>query len=162
MNKLLLLSGLIAAAFLAVIQMGSRQQVSASSQQEVVDVNRAWVEAFSHCDIPTLSQIVADDCVITTEYGELISKPEFIKLMQSQGPEVSKPESLTIADVKIQSFGPASIITGLMSDTRKGKSLGLRFTNVYVRRNGRWRLVTSQGTHVIEVSLRIEVVKPPK
>lgn len=162
MKPLLLISLILSVAFISVSQPRVKKKALAGAQQNVVEVNRAWVEAFLHCDKSALNQIIADDCIITTEYGEVISKPKFLELMQSQPPENCKSENLSNTEARVQSFGPTSIITGLMSAGQEGKRVGLRYTNVFVRRNGRWTLVTSQVTHVVTVDLKIEMLKPPK
>ena len=161
MKPLLLISVIVSVAFISVSQPRVKKKASVSAEQNVVEVNRAWVEAFSHCDKSALNQIIADECIITTEYGEVISKAQFIEIMQSQAPEDCKSD-LSITEVKVQSFGPTSIITGLMSEKQEGKRVGLRYTNVFVRRKGRWTLVTSQVTDVITMTLEILPLKPPK
>lgn len=162
MKLLLLILLIVSVARISVSQPRVEKKASLSAEQNVVKVNRAWWEAFSHCDKSALNQIIADDCIITTEYGEVISKPHYIELMQSQPPENCKSENLSNTEIRVQTFGPTSIITGLMSTGHEGKRVGLRYTNVFVRRNGRWTLVTSQTTRVINVNLKIEVLKPPK
>jgi ketosteroid isomerase-like protein len=161
MKSLLGISLILGLASISLSQPALRKKASIRAEQAVVAVNRAWVEAFSHCDKSALNQILADDCIITNEYGEAISKAQFIEIMKSQEPEDCKSD-LSITGVRVQSFGPTSIITGLMSEKQGGKSWGLRYTNVFVRRKGRWELITSQVTNVVTVTLEIPRIVPPK
>jgi ketosteroid isomerase-like protein len=162
MKPLLLISLILSVVLVSLGQPRLAKKAAVSARQNVVAVNRAWVEAFSHCDKAALNRIIADDCIVTTELGAAISKPEFLELVESEAPEDCHGEGLSNAEVRVQSFGPNSIITGLMSEIREGKRVSLRYTNVFVRRNGRWTLVTSHVSHVITVTLEIEPLKPPK
>jgi len=161
MKLLLLISLIVGISFVSVSQARLKRKAPVSAQQNVLEVNRAWVEAFAHCDKSTLAQIVADDCILTNEYGFVMSKAEFIAIMRDQDPEDCKSD-LAITEVRVQSFGSIGIVTGLMSEKQGEKRAIMRYTNVFVRRKGRWELVTSQVTHVIVVTLEVPRVVPPK
>jgi ketosteroid isomerase-like protein len=162
MKPLLLISVIVSVVLVSLGQPRLGKKTPVIAEQNVVEMNRAWVNAFSHCDKSAFNQIIADDCIITTEYGTALSKPEFLDLMESEAPEDCKGEDLSNAEVRVQSFGSNAIITGLMSEKQDGKRVSLRYTNVFVRRNRRWTLVISQVTHVVTVTLEIAPLKPPK
>jgi ketosteroid isomerase-like protein len=161
MKSLLRILLIFGVALFSASQPALGRKASISAHQAVVAVNRAWVEAFSHCDISALSNITADDCIITNEYGQAISKAQFLEIMESQEPEDCKSD-LSITGVRVQTFGPTSIVTGLMTEKQGKKSASLRYTNVFVRRKGQWKLVTTQLTNVLTATLEIPRVIPPK
>jgi ketosteroid isomerase-like protein len=58
---------------------------------------------------------------------------------------------MTVDDVAVRVFGDAAVVTG--RTVARGNSPGaapveLRFTDVFVRQDGRWLAVASQGTPV--------------
>ena len=152
---------LFATALLGLSQTAVSRNNLATAGRNVVEANRVWVEAFARCDTSTLSEAIADDCIVTTEYGDVVSKAAFLKSDQWQQPENCAPTDLTVDDVKVQSFGGAFIVTGRMTKTDKGRRVGLRYTNVHIRRRGRWQLVTSQVTHISSSLIDIKIA-PPK
>ena len=56
----------------------------------------------------------------------------------------------TVDDVKVRLYGDTAIVTGRTTVTsgETGQVVQLRFTDVCVRRDGRWRIVASQATRV--------------
>jgi ketosteroid isomerase-like protein len=62
-----------------------------------------------------------------------------------------KLASSNIDDLSIRSYGDTAIATGRATATTSGDSpqtVRLRFTDVFVRRNGKWLAVTSQATQI--------------
>ena len=63
-----------------------------------------------------------------------------------------KPESIVDEDMKVSVYDNTAIVTGVenVKGAYKGNfgQFALRFTNVYVRRDGRWQLVTHQSTSI--------------
>ena len=161
MKPLLLIFLTVSISSVSVSQSRLKRKAPVSAPQNVLEVNRAWVEAFAHCDHSTLAQIVADDSILTNEFGFVTSKAEFIALMRDQEPEDCKSD-LAITEVRVQSFGANAIVTGLMSEKQGEKRAIMRYTNVFVHRKGRWEMVTSQVTHVVSVTLSVPQVVPPK
>ena len=62
-------------------------------------------------------------------------------------------ESCVDSDVKVRLYGDTAVVTGLgtRSGTRSGvafKDRKVRWTDTFVKRDGRWQCVASQGTIV--------------
>jgi len=152
---------LFATALLGMSQTTVSRNNSASSGRNAVEANRVWAEAFARCNTSRLSEAIADDCILTNEYGDVASKAAFLGSDQWQHPENCTATDLTVDDVKVQTFGGAFVVTGRMMKTDNGRRVGLRYTNVYVMRRGRWQLVTSQVTHISSSSIDIKIT-PPK
>ena len=60
--------------------------------------------------------------------------------------------SVEPADVKAQDIGDAVVLTGVAQievvSQGKPNAFGVRFTDVYAKRNGRWQMVTWQSTRI--------------
>jgi ketosteroid isomerase-like protein len=60
-------------------------------------------------------------------------------------------ESSTIDELSVRSFGDAAVVTGRTIATTGGASpetVRLRFTDVFIRRAGRWQVVASHATGI--------------
>jgi ketosteroid isomerase-like protein len=57
---------------------------------------------------------------------------------------------MEISELKVQDFGDVGVVTGKLVERGRYKTDDLsgtyRFTDVWARRNGRWRLVAGQET----------------
>jgi len=74
--------------------------------------------------------------------------------MQELGSGVRRIESGSVDDLNIRTFGDVAIVTGrsVLAGSYQGEraSVVQRFTDVFVRREGRWQAVASQGTQVAQ------------
>ena len=113
--------------------------------QLVKDLNAALVKT----DIAFLERVLAQDYVHYRARGDVENR--------AQDPEDRKTgrvqfESLVADDIKARLFGDTAIVT--YRSRAKGKDQHgaideqRRWTRVFVRRNGRWQLVHSQGTTI--------------
>jgi ketosteroid isomerase-like protein len=102
-------------------------------------------------DFATLERIVADDFSTVGTSGAVRNKAQWIGDRKSGALKV---ESQTFADVNVRVYGDAAIITGLM--TQKGQDKGkdisgqVRFTRVYVKRNGQWQIVAGHNSRLVQ------------
>ena len=65
---------LFVTALLGLSETAVSSNNSATCGRNAVEANRVWAEAFARCNTSTLSEAIADDCIVTTEYGEVVSK----------------------------------------------------------------------------------------
>lgn len=106
-------------------------------------------QAILRGDFATLERIYADDFSMVGTSGAVRNKAQFIADHKSGA---LKTESQTFADVNVRVYGDAAIVTGLM--TQKGRDKGkdvsgqIRFTRVYVKRNGQWQFVAAHNSRV--------------
>ena len=63
-----------------------------------------------------------------------------------------KYESLEISDIKVHVYGNSAVATGTgnVKASMKGHDISgtYRFTDTWVKRNGKWQCVASQGTKI--------------
>ena len=80
--------------------------------------------------------------------GETMTRAQALEMCRK--PPVSI-ETFTIDDVSVRVFGDAAVVTGRTTVTTAGPSpvtVKLRFTDVLIRRSGRWLAVASQATSI--------------
>jgi hypothetical protein len=98
-------------------------------------------------DIATLNAVLADELVYTHSTARLDTKQSLIGGMES-GTTVYT--SIEPSDVKAQDCGSAVVLTGSAQihviSRGRPNSFGVRFTDVYANRDGKWQMVTWQST----------------
>jgi len=133
-------------------QSATGERVSAgSAEQAVGQLHNESVQALVRADTTTLERIWADDYSFTNPGGNVMDKAGYIGALKSGG---LKFETLDIADMKVRVYGDAAIVTGRA--TVKGKSDTqdindqVRYTSMYVKRQGRWQAVAMQATRIAQ------------
>ena len=100
-------------------------------------------------DFAALDQLLADDLVYTHSSASVDSKTTYVESMRSGA---VKYESIEPRDLVVRVFGTTAVITGAgrLRVSARGQSLDnqLRFTDVWVLRDGRWQMVAWQSTRL--------------
>ena len=121
----------------------------AGNGQTVIDLDRKRMQAMATKDVATLESLIADDLIYTHSSARLDTKRSLIDNMTSGSTVYSSVEP---SDVKAQDLGDTVVLTGIaqIKVTVAGtpNAFGVRFTDVYARRNGRWQMVTWQSTRL--------------
>ena len=98
-------------------------------------------------DVAALNELIADDLVYTHSSARQDTKQSLIDAMVT-GKTVYT--SLVPSEVKAQDCGNAVVLTGIarISVMAGGKpnSFGVRFTDVYANKGGKWQMVVWQST----------------
>lgn len=119
----------------------------AGNGNAVIALDKARMDAMAAQDYAKLEEIIADDLVYTHSSARLDTKDTLIGAMKS-GATVYK--SCTLSDVKAMDLGDTVVLTGRaeISIDRAGApiSFAVRFTDVYAKRGGGWRMVAWQST----------------
>jgi ketosteroid isomerase-like protein len=138
---------LLTAAALASIGLGAaaqaRDDVETLSEIEQ-RLARAWVSR----DRATIDAILAPEWSVTDASGRVLTKHQV--LAESFDNADRRVDAMTIDDVRVRVFGDAAVVTGRTRATGsyRGSSatVVLRFTDTFVRRDGRWQAVASHGS----------------
>ena len=113
----------------------------------VIELDRKRMTAMAQKDIATLNELIADDLIYTHSSAWLDTKQSLIGNMESGSTVYT---SVVPSDVKAQDLGDSVVLTGScrisVNSGGNAMSFGVRFTDVYARRNGKWQMVTWQST----------------
>ncbi len=119
------------------------------AEQQVMALNRAWADAITKGDAAALDGILADDVIVTSGSGEIRSKAAEIK--DSAGPpdpDFVWLRSFITEDVRVRIYRNAAVVTGRAKWGFKYKGQEVnqerRYTHLYVKREGRWKIVAQQ------------------
>ena len=127
----------------------ARPAADASRAAEVLKTDDARIRARAAGNTGTLSRIYADDYSLITAEGVVRSKQDQIGELKS-GKLHFAP--LVPRERKVRLFGDTALVISRdpAAIVRNGQQIGgdLRMIRVYVRRGGRWQLVSAQATRV--------------
>ena len=119
----------------------------AGNGQTVIDLDKKRMQAMAAKDVTTLETLIADDLVYTHSSARLDTKRSLIDGMTSGKTVYTACEP---SNVKAQDLGDTVVLTGVaqIKVTANGNAMafGVRFTDVYAKRDGRWQMVTWQST----------------
>ena len=138
-----LCAGIVGAV--AIGQGTNDAEVIAGIEQRIA---KAWVAR----DRSTIDAILAPEWSVTDASGQVLTKEQV--LQESFGSTDRRIDSMVIDDVRVRLFGDVAVATGRTraSGSYRGtsSSVVLRFTDVFVRCDGRWRAVASHGSLVAQ------------
>ena len=121
----------------------------AGNERGVIDLDRKRMRAMAAKDVETLENLLADDLVYTHSSARLDTKKSLIRAMVSGATVYT---SIEPSGVKAQDLGDTVVLTGIaqikVASNGTPNAFGVRFTNVYTRRDGRWQMVTWQSTRL--------------
>ena len=138
-------------ALLAVLAGGvvAAQQSADTVEQTLIELERGWNTAFYDRDVAFLDSILAEDFIVTYDDGTRGDKALELELAETFNQRVV---SSTQEDFIVQVYGDSAVVwfTLRVVGIRQGQEaeVTLRYTDVWVQRDGRWQCVSSQSTRV--------------
>jgi hypothetical protein len=116
---------------------------TASDEQILERLNWEYVNAFMKADVEWYRENLADEFVVIESDGSVFTKEQFLR-NTLKGPDVA---DYKLHEVDIRVYGTAALVRATGVWTRADGSMGMsRYTDVYVRDNGRWKTVSAQIT----------------
>jgi hypothetical protein len=139
----------------ALIALGPTASFSSGQStavlREVQAVEEARRQAVLHGDRKAMDVLMAEDYMVITTVGVVDDKTGELALYENGQ---RRAESWESRDTRIRVYGQTAVVTGLalVADTLRGQARRIRFryTHVWVKRDGRWRVVSRQATTVAE------------
>lgn len=135
-----------------MVAQNIQQPTVTKAEDEVRKLERDWLDAYEQNNSEVMTRIVNDEFVITFPNGAQQTKPELMNMIKtpSSGPKMR----FYTEDVKSRAFGDTVILRGkvVTEYERDGKKVTerSRYTDTYVKRNGRWQVVASHLSNLEE------------
>ena len=117
--------------------------------QEVLRLEREMMDAIRDKNAKALEPILFDDFVYRSPEGE-VGRADFLKNITAIPGRILSVEG---KDLRVRLFGETAVLTGVQLSvvrTDDGKELEslVAFTDVFVRRDRRWRLALAHGVEL--------------
>jgi len=147
---------LIALLTVSLVAVTPGQETTGNKQEgdiekEIVEIEHQRDQAIQDRDMSVLDRIHIDDFTFVNTRGRVLSKAEYLDEIRTGA---LKFLSFQQDDYHFQIYRDTVVLTGRSSGVveyhGKVNQVPRRFTIVYVRDHGRWRLATYHGTTIAE------------
>jgi len=143
----------LAIATLCLLSLVASQSATAKSATGVEDqikkLEQDWALATIKSGAAAVDQYEADDIITTDPSGRVTDKSRD-KTDLSSGD--LKLQSMELSDMTVRVYGDTAVATGTntLNGSYKGQDISgkYRFTDTWVKRNGKWQVVATQGTKI--------------
>jgi len=138
-----------AVALAVLVAVGAAQP--ADDTATIVDLEHRLAAAWVKGDRTFIEGLLAADWSVTDGAGRVLTRQQVLD--ETFGSADRRVEAMAIDDVQVRFVAGVAIVTGRTRATGsyRGQSgtAVLRFTDVFTRRDGRWRIVASHGSSVV-------------
>jgi uncharacterized protein (TIGR02246 family) len=139
---------------LALSANPARAQGDDQAAEEVRALERAWLDAYENRDAEAMDAIVAEDFTITFPNGSIETKPQMMESIRRPRGQESPSVKFHTEDVEARVYGDTVVLIGrVVAEYSRGEETMVdesRYTDTYVKRNGRWQVVASHLSNVLE------------
>lgn len=125
--------------------------VQSGMEPDTREAEHRFFAALQDGDVDRLEQLLAEDfLVVDVLSGSEVARPALLAALSS-GDLVF--EAIDLLDSRERRYGATAIVNGRTRIRGRFRAQPFaahsRYTHVYVREDGRWRLATAQGTPVV-------------
>jgi ketosteroid isomerase-like protein len=115
--------------------------------REIRDIEEQSRVAFLAGDVETLDRLWADGFLVNSPLNMVNERAGVLALLQSGR---IRHTSLEVAIERISQHGDVVVVMGndTVTDPPDGRVTRRRFTNIWQRQDGRWRMVARHAQHV--------------
>jgi ketosteroid isomerase-like protein len=140
----------LAIAMLCLLSLSvATAQSAAGVENQIKKLEQDWAQATVKSGAAAVDQYEADDIIDTDPNGRVTDKAQD-KTDLSSGD--LKFQSIELSDLKVRVYGDTAVAAGTntLNGTYKGQDISgkYRYTDTWVKRNGKWQVVATQGTKI--------------
>lgn len=135
---------ILVALWIGMLPLGSLHAQQASDTAEIRALELKLLDCYKHRQVEVFAAVLDEDFVITFEDGTTYSKTGYLSYSASSSTHVDLAE---ISEMKIRMHGDTAIVTGMYHekgiDSQRSYDYHDRFTDVWMKESGKWRLVAA-------------------
>ncbi len=114
-------------------------------EQALISIKRQWAEAIIASDPEANRRVLADEFVNTDPQGQTTNREQFIQQLGQPSPGAT----YSIDEPRLISHSPTTaIMTYIVTFKYRGDTQRIRDTDTFVKREGRWQIVSSASSPV--------------
>ena len=127
------------------------QTKTGNAEQELLKLEQEWANALVKADVAFLDRILAEDCMFTDSEGIVWTKAQSLAHLKPGGHVIT---SMVSDDMKVRIYRDAAVVTGrnTTKETLNGKDTSAleRFTDTWIKRDGRWQCVATHSSKIVQ------------
>ena len=131
-----------------VLALALTQADESAVVRELTQIEQQLAANWKNGDCAAWGAIVAPEWSVIHITGTVITRAEALDMCTARAAPI---EAFEVAELSARVFGNAAVVTGLTTATVGGSApvtVRLRFTDVFIRRAGRWVVVASHATRL--------------
>ena len=140
-----------ALAFAIAASFGLAKDNRSKDQEAVAQIEQEMLASLLKGDSSAFGRYLADTFTLTDPDGKFMDKTRMVQDIKSGD---LKFESSKLDDMKVQVYGDTAVATYVSTDkgSYKGKDFSgkSRWTDVFVKRKGKWQNVAGHGTRLTQ------------
>jgi hypothetical protein len=142
---------IIAIALMTLFGSLAYGQKKMTVEQTLMKMEQEMTDGVIKGELSAYDKYAADSAVFTDPGGMLTNKAQSMAMFKAGDLKI---ESSKIDGMKVQMFGNTAVVTFTSMDKGmyKGKDISgqYRWTDVFVKMGGKWKLVAGQGTPIMQ------------
>ena len=126
------------------------QTQTANVEQELIKLENEWGEAIVKRDAASIDRLMADEFIAIYD-GSVFTKAQYLEFVRSMKEEIL---SFVMDEWQVRVYGDAGVV--MARSTTKTRLAGkettnqLRFTDIWVKRDGRWKCVAAHNSTIAQ------------
>lgn len=143
------------AALALLFSVGSASADETADKSEILRGEKASAAALVAHDTRALAELLSADWRIVTADGSVMTREALFKVL---GDGTLKFESYSMTDLDVRVYGDAAVVIGhgkskmvWEGETSEGTEI---FTDVFIRRDGKWQCVSTQSCDLPEADAK--------
>jgi|SRR5579862_849883 len=132
---------------LPLVAFAQQSSENSSDRSLILALESAWNQAEIHHDATAASAILAENFISVDHHGALEAKAQYLADMKDM---TFNPEEISNSNPTVYLYGDTAIVTSTYrtKGTDKGKPFVHRgrFTDTWIKRDGKWQCVADQET----------------
>jgi ketosteroid isomerase-like protein len=137
--------------FLVLVIVILAQTQTGSMEQELIKLERDWIDALIKHDWAFIDRILAEDYTTTDSDGVIINKAQEMAVIKSGEEAIT---SAATDEFRVRVYGDAAVVTfrWVYKGQVKGKESSgeERYTDTWIRRDGRWQCVAIHASRIAQ------------
>jgi ketosteroid isomerase-like protein len=127
----------------------SRTRLTTPEDEALAAVDATWNTLRLKPDVEALDRLLLDDWLLTHSDGRVQDKRAYLDELRTRS---RANQAIANEDVTVRVYGDTGVVTGtsVQSGTSNGRPFEgrFRFTRVWVRENGAWRMAGSHSSRI--------------
>jgi len=128
-----------------------KESEAEQAKTAIVRLENEWLHALNNADVNVIAGILAEDFARPApDSGQFVNKEELLHFYQSHLAPLPSGQQKRIEKMSVSLYGSIALARGVLttinSDGRITRQL--LFTDVFAKRNGKWRAISAQENPV--------------
>ena len=130
-------------------------------RKEIETLEQEWRQAILTNNVSEMNRLLADDYIGITSNGTIENKAQAVAQQRAGTVRITK---LDLSDIHVRVYGNTAVVTSVAdlvgSNGDSDISGRYRYTRVYTRKSGKWKIVSFEASRIHDVDSRARLKHP--